>query len=426
VSVLNSTVSPATLACWIDFNRDGDFLETGERASAAVNNSTLQQTINLTFTGFAAPTAGVSYLRCRLASSASEVAAPTGLASSGEVEDFQVTIGTALDYGDAPDTGAGTAQGNYNTLATDSGPSHVIVSGLQLGQVAPDADNGTLENGSATMDDATQVVAGVNDEDGVTTLPIITTASTSVQLQVSALNTTGSPATLACWIDFNHNGSFQQDAGEKASTTVVSQSGQQMINLTFTGFAALSVSDIYLRCRIANAATEVALPTGAANTGEVEDYFLRINTPLAVTLASFTADATGDGVLLAWETVSEQDNAGFNLYRSAAADQPGALVAFVPAQAPGSPEGASYTWQDTDVAPGNTYFYWLEDVALDGTRTLHGPASATYAPDNIKPAAPTAVRMQGLTAVPAASALPWAGALVAALGGAAFVLRRRR
>lgn len=92
MEVLNNTDAVATLACWLDFNRDGDFLDAGERASAAVSSSPLVQTVNLTFSRFAAPAAGVSYLRCRVASVASEVANPTGLANSGEVEDCRLVI----------------------------------------------------------------------------------------------------------------------------------------------------------------------------------------------------------------------------------------------------------------------------------------------------------------------------------------------
>ena len=181
VSALNNTGVAATVACWIDFNRDGDFLDNGERASATVSNSASQQGINLTFSGFAAPSAGTSYLRCRLAKVSGEVANPTGAANTGEVEDYQVTITTSLDYGDAPDTGSGTGVGNYNTVATDSGPSHVIVANLKLGANAPDADNGTLQNTAATADDTTGTP---DDEDGVTALPAITTASTSVTMTV--------------------------------------------------------------------------------------------------------------------------------------------------------------------------------------------------------------------------------------------------
>ncbi len=66
-------------------------------------------------------------------------------------------------------------------------------------------------------------------------------------------------------------------------------------------------------------------------------------------------DATADGVTLAWETVSELDTAGFNAYRGATAEGPWTLanVALIPAAAPGSSVGHSYSWVDpAALAPG--------------------------------------------------------------------------
>ncbi len=145
-----------------------------------------------------------------------------------------------------------------------------------------------------------------------------------------------------------------------------------------------------------------------------------VQVPLAVTLAGFDAQAMLDHILLSWETVSEMDNAGFNLYRSASPDAPDALLAFVPSQAPGSTQGASYSYEDAEVAPGETWYYWLEDVDLNGATALHGPVSATLQ-------APTAVTVKALEAqaAPPGSVTPW-GALVAALIAAAGVLGVRR
>ena len=39
----------------------------------------------------------------------------------------------SIDFGDAPDSGPGTGEGNYNTLSTDSGPGHTVVAGLFMG-----------------------------------------------------------------------------------------------------------------------------------------------------------------------------------------------------------------------------------------------------------------------------------------------------
>ncbi len=177
-----------------------------------------------------------------------------------------------LDYGDAPDAITGTATGNYNTVASDNGPSHVIVPNLRLGVIDPDADSGILQDSTATADDLDGIP---DDEDGVTTLPDISNLSTSVPLSVDVFNNTGLDATLACWIDFNADGDFL-DAGEGASAIVGSSAAQQPTALTFTGFASPTPGDTVLRCRIANEALEVSSATGPAATGEVEDYQLLI------------------------------------------------------------------------------------------------------------------------------------------------------
>ncbi len=147
-------------------------------------------------------------------------------------------------------------------------------------------------------------------------------------------------------------------------------------------------------------------------------------TPLAVTLASFDAQAQAGHVLVTWETVSEMGNAGFNLYRtpSAQAPTPADLLAYVPSQAPGSTQGFAYAYQDQAVTPGETTWYWLADVDLNGVATLHGPVSVVYV-------APTAVTLSGLDAAagqPAAVAWPSLLAVTAAALAAAGALRLRR
>jgi hypothetical protein len=85
--------------------------------------------------------------------------------------------------------------------------------------------------------------------------------------------------------------------------------------------------------------------------------------------------------LVEWETASEVDNAGFNLHRATAGDGPYTKLndALIPAE--GDPEsGASYTYTDTDVVRGVTYYYMLEDVDIHGVTTLHGPVSARARP----------------------------------------------
>ncbi len=74
-----------------------------------------------------------------------------------------------------------------------------------------------------------------------------------------------------------------------------------------------------------------------------------------MTLASFAAEAQANQVLVTWETVSEINNAGFNLYRGLSADgSDRTLLVSIPSQAPGSSQGASYSYGDTAVQDGQT------------------------------------------------------------------------
>jgi len=108
--------------------------------------------------------------------------------------------------------------------------------------------------------------------------------------------------------------------------------------------------------------------------------------PTAITLVSFTAEAGVSSVTLAWETGTEVDNAGFNLYRATAAEGTYTKVNAALIAAEGDPvSGASYSFLDEGLAPG-TYYYKLEDVDLNGVVTKHGPVSGTVMPPLRRPA----------------------------------------
>lgn len=79
-------------------------------------------------------------------------------------------------------------------------------------------------------------------------------------------------------------------------------------------------------------------------------------------------------VFVEWTTASELDTAGFNLYRSDAPD--GVYTQVNRTLIPSSPDpltGGSYSFTDYAVQPGQTYYYELEDVELDGNTSRHGP-----------------------------------------------------
>ncbi|MBJ7348157.1 MAG: hypothetical protein JHC87_06265, partial [Thermoleophilaceae bacterium] len=91
-----SGASAAGQVCgWIDFNRGGTFDNVNERACAAFASSATS--VNLSWTPpAAATTAGITYARLRASYVNAEAQSPTGIAGSGEVEDYTLAIQPAI------------------------------------------------------------------------------------------------------------------------------------------------------------------------------------------------------------------------------------------------------------------------------------------------------------------------------------------
>ncbi|MCB0229729.1 MAG: hypothetical protein KDH90_11475, partial [Anaerolineae bacterium] len=115
--------------------------------------------------------------------------------------------------------------------------------------------------------------------------------------------------------------------------------------------------------------------------GEVTD------TPLAVTLASFDATSQAGAILLTWETVSELDNLGFNLYRAEAAGGPWTELnqSLIASPNPGGATGNSYHWTDQSVTPGVRYWYRLQAVDLTGQPETLGEISIVAGGSTLTP-----------------------------------------
>jgi uncharacterized repeat protein (TIGR01451 family) len=275
-SVTNSTGNPSYLVGYIDFNQDGDFDDTGEKSATVTvpTNATNPRSFNVIFNTPSGIVAGSSYARFRLSNTQIQAEASTGNATSGEVEDYPITI-NAVDYGDAPDTAIGTGTGNYKTTLSDNGARHILVSGLRLGSQI-DADNGTLQNTNADADDTNGTP---DDEEGVTSFAALTTEiNKSYTVPVNITNSTGNPAYLVGYIDFNRDGDFN-DAGEQSATVTIANNATtnpRSFNVSFTTPNTIVTGTTYARFRLSATQAQAESSIGLANSGEVEDYPLTI------------------------------------------------------------------------------------------------------------------------------------------------------
>ena len=194
---------------------------------------------------------------------------------SAHLEALEARVLLTTDFGDAPDTGAGTGTGNYNTLSTDNGPQHTIVATIKMGATV-DGEVQAVPNSAANGDD---VALDPDDEDGLNNplgdLTLTVGAVPTVNAIVS--NTTGSTATLFGWIDYNQNGVFD-NASERAQATVNTGTTNGIVTLTFPAVPSGSAGKTYARFRFSTDAA-AANPTGAATNGEVEDYVATITNP---------------------------------------------------------------------------------------------------------------------------------------------------
>jgi hypothetical protein len=170
-----------------------------------------------------------------------------------------------FDSGDAIDPAPGTGPGNYNTLATDNGPRHSIVSGLRIGD-AVGSDTGMQQNAAADADPNDDgVIFPEND--------LVMTIGAQPSVFVRATNEIGSPAMLYGWIDFNADGVFD-NSSERASVAVPT-GFTAGFTLVFPNVPSSHVGTTYARFRLSTDPA-AADPTGEADDGEVEDYRVTI------------------------------------------------------------------------------------------------------------------------------------------------------
>ena len=79
-------------------------------------------------------------------------------------------------------------------------------------------------------------------------------------------------------------------------------------------------------------------------------------------------------VIVEWTTASELDTIGFNLLRAETKEGPFEQINsnFIPASSD-SLTGSNYTFTDSRVRDGITYYYMLEELTLTGETSQHGP-----------------------------------------------------
>ena len=185
-----------------------------------------------------------------------------------------------VDSGDAPAT-YGEATHTLTTISSFDGSE---VKQPYLGSVRPDMDTGNEKNwlGDDTKEEADEGIDQILPDNlkGQTNQVIKMNRERqgSYTLQVQA-HTGGAPeAHIYGWIDFNHNGTFEEN--ERSDLATITKDGP--VTLQFNNNIAVddpSLVELGTRVRISTSSKAIEQPTGIAGTGEVEDFKTQITHP---------------------------------------------------------------------------------------------------------------------------------------------------
>lgn len=201
-----------------------------------------------------------------------------------------------------------TGSSDFGDYSRFGSASSTVNTAIRMGAQV-DAENIATTNLTATGDDFT----GLADEDGVT-LPSVMLKGTNATVTVNVTNTSGAPAYLNGWIDFNNNGVLT-DAGEQIATNQVVATGTSggTVSLTVNVPAGASTGSVGVRFRLTSTSSPGSV--GASGTGEVEDYLVNIQPPMSIGNLVWN-DVNNNGIKDAGE--SGLMNASVRLYTTGA------------------------------------------------------------------------------------------------------------
>ncbi|MEO0727184.1 MAG: GEVED domain-containing protein, partial [Bacteroidota bacterium] len=261
VPVMNMTGSDAKLTMYVDWDNDGVF---EDMYSVTVPNNATDATLPSVTPPLTTALNQDIGVRFRLTTDTAMD--PNGLASDGEVEDYEIMV-MGYDYGDLADAGAGTGVQDYETASANGGPRHKIVT--------DDMGNVTLKIGADVDDEgdgqqSADADGDGDDEDGFDPNAQMFETTVSQDIDVPVMNMTGVDAKLSMYVDWDNDGVFE----DMYSVTVPNNATNATLSNVTPPLTTALNQDIGVRFRLT---TDMAMdPNGDAPDGEVEDYEIMV------------------------------------------------------------------------------------------------------------------------------------------------------
>ncbi len=243
-----------------------------------------------------------------------------------------------------------------NNTATDTA---TVVSSTDMAIVKTETPN-PVKQGAVLTYTLTVTNNGPSNATNVTVTDALPSAVTYGSYTSTQGSCTYASGTLTCSLG-------SMNSGATATITISTTAGTPGTGITNTATVTATQPDPNLSNNTSTTAPET------------------ITYPTAISVQSFTAgigtDQSGASrVVLSWKTGGEARNLGFNIYREANGSRLRVNASLIAGSAllmnGALPKhsGKSYAWIDSLPMTAGA-LYWLEDVDVNGIRTMHGPIS---------------------------------------------------
>ncbi|MEV7605927.1 GEVED domain-containing protein [Paenarthrobacter sp. NPDC089322] len=306
-------------------------------------------------------------------------------------DNYVISMTVPQDFGDAPAT--------YD----QANAARAILSDVTLGPNVTE-DNAQVANGTSSPN-ASATAALDQMDDGVILAPHVAgTTSYSTTVAISGASKAG---TVCGWIDFDKDGIFDNPA-ERACATFAA--GATTATLNWTAISSqVTAGTTYSRFRIGYNSTQTMLPTGASDSGEVEDYVFTITPAIVPAPAISLVKTVNKTTLVAGETATYT----FVAKNTGNVTLTGVVISETQFSGTGTMSALSYTWPALPgvLLPGQsvtataTYVVTAADVTsglltntakVTGNPPLGNPVTAT---DDAQVSAPPAWKIKKTAAV---------------------------
>jgi uncharacterized repeat protein (TIGR01451 family) len=261
-------------------------------------------------------------------------------------------------------TDPNSANNSASTTAYVASPTQADVGILKTASPEP-VDQGTnLAYTLQVTNNGPAVATGVTVTD---VLPgQVTYSSVSIPSSQGSCTYTSATTTVSCTLD-------NMNVGALVIIT---------INVNAATFSSSTTSS--------NTATVTSTTVDPNSTNNSSTAISTIQAATAVDLTSFRAfTQPGGGVLLEWKTSEESRNLGFHLYREDSQGRhqvdPSLIAGSALLMSGGQPQHKAKTYHWIDPQGSSLGSYWIEDVDINGTRTMHGPVYAETVSSNSEP-----------------------------------------